>query len=1061
MKISDISIKNHVFAWMLMIGLITFGALSFSRMGISQLPDVDFPVINVSISLEGAAPEVMESQVTDVVEDAVMGIQGIKEVSSTSRLGQSTITLEFNLDRDIDVAMQEVQSKLSQAQKNLPHEIDPPVVTKTNPEDQPILWIALTGDRPLKDLMAYTNDYLKDQITTVSGVGDVNMGGYIDPNLRIWVDADKMDQRQLTVDDLINAVSAEHQETPAGYIDTSAKREVNVRVLGEAASPEEFSKLVIPSRSGAPIWKTFRIGDVATVEDGLNDVRKIAHTWGKTMAVGIGITKQRGSNAVATARAVKLKLAEIQKTLPTGMRLTIVNDSTRFIEDSTHELTSTLILSALLTSLVCWLFLGSWTSTINVLLAIPTSIVGAFTILYFMGFTINTFTMLGLSLAIGIVVDDAIMVLENIVRYHEAGNSRVRAAIVGAREITSAAVAASIAILAIFVPVIFMQGIIGKFFYQFGITMTAAVLLSLLEALTLTPMRCSQFLETARTSWLSINMDRFLNYLRELYRRILGRVLNHRLLVVGVSLAVFALSLTVAARLNKEFVPSQDQSQFLVRITTPIGSSLDFTNDAVMRTEDWAMSQPNVVSYLANVGGGPGGSTVNSGSLLINLKPLKERVPLTPGGKKPTQQDMMLFARKAINKIEGIQRAVIQDPSLAGFTAKRGFPVEFTVRGPDWKQLADSSAMMMKKMNESGKMVDVDTDYLEGMPEAQVIPDRVKAAERGVSIASIANTVNSMIGGIRVGKFSKNGKRYDIRLRLLDKDRMRSQDINKLWVRNNHGEVIRLSEVVKIEEHPTLQSISRCDRERAIGIFANPAPGHSQAEALSEVEKIAKENLPSGYKIVLSGSSQTFRDSFSSLMVALVLGIFVAYMVLGSQFNSFIHPVTVLMALPFSVTGAFLALYLAGRSLNIYSMIGIILLMGIVKKNSILLVDFTNHQRANGKNVRDALLAACPIRLRPILMTSVATITAAIPPALGLGAGAETRIPMAIVVIGGVILSTLLTLLVVPCVYSLLANLESHKHDEALAVALSELGEETGKKELSLPDTTTIRPEGE
>ncbi|MFA5161400.1 MAG: efflux RND transporter permease subunit [Elusimicrobiales bacterium] len=1041
MTLSDVSIKNHVFAWMLMIGLIAFGAIGFGRMGISQLPDVDFPVINVSLTLEGAAPEVMETQVVDIVEDAVMGIQGIKEVSSVSRQGQASVTIEFNLDRDIDVAMQEVQSKLSQAQKNLPHEMDPPVVTKTNPEDQPILWVALTGNRPLKDLMAYTSDYLKDQITTVAGVGDVNMGGYIDPNLRIWADADKMDQRQLTVSDIIAAVSLEHQETPAGYIDTPDKREVNVRVMGEAATPQEFADIVIPSRSGAPIWKTFRIKDVAQVEDGLNDIRRVARSWGDTPAVGMGILKQRGSNAVAVARAVKARLAEVQKTLPAGMKIQVLNDSTRFIEDSTHELTFTLILSAILTSLVCWLFLGSWTSTLNVLLAIPTSIVGAFIVLYFMGFTINTFTMLGLSLAIGIVVDDAIMVLENIVRHNEMGQGRVRSAILGSREITSAAVAASIAILAIFVPVIFMQGIIGKFFYQFGVTMTAAVMLSLLEALTLTPMRCSQFLETERSSWLARRTDGLLSLLRGGYRAVLTAALNHRWKVVLTTTLIFAGSLTALSKIKKEFVPPQDQSRFMVRIQTPIGSSLDYTAGVLQRVQQWVMKRQFADSYLATAGGGPGGSQVNTGALMLNVKPYDRREPLSPGGKRPTQQDLMRLARKDISKIPGMQRAVIQDPSLAGFTAQRGFPVEFTIRGPDWNRLAGFSRQFMDRMTASGKMLDVDTDYLEGMPEARVIPDREKAAARGVSIASIADSVNAMVGGVRVGKFTKNGKRYDIRLRVMDKNRENAQDIKKIWVRNNHGEVIRLSDVVHIETKPSLQSISRRNRERAISIYANPAPGSSQAEALSEVEKIAGQILPDGYRAVMSGSSATFRESFDSLAVALALGIFVAYMVLASQFNSFLHPVTVLMALPFSVTGAFLALAISGRTLNIYSMIGIILLMGIVKKNSILLVDFTNLKRREGMDVRAALLEACPIRLRPILMTSVATVTAALPPALGLGAGAETRIPMAIVVIGGVILSTLLTLLVVPCVYSLLSGLEGHKHDAALKEALAELGE--------------------
>ena len=1036
MTLSDLSIKNPVFAWMLMLGLIVFGWIGFSNMGISQMPDVDYPVVNVGVTLEGAAPEVMETQVADVLEGAVMSIQGIKDVSSTSKRGSVNITIEFDLGRDIDVAMQEVQAKISQAAHDLPHDIDPPTVSKTNPEDQPIVRVALSGDRPLKDLMAYSNDFLKDKFTTISGVGDVDMGGFVDPNLRIWVDIDKLNAKQITVGDVMTTVSNQHAETPAGYI-SSGKKELNVRVMGEAATPEEFSRLVITGRGGAAIWKTFRIKDVAEVEDGLNDIRRVAHTNGK-LSVGLGIMKQRGSNAVSVAKAVRARVAEIQKSLPKGMNLAVVNDTTRFIEDSTHELNFTLILSALLTGLVCWLFLGSWSSTFNVLLAIPTSIIGAFLILYFMGFTLNTFTLLGLSLAIGIVVDDAIMVLENIVRYNEMGYSRVKAALVGAREITFPAMAASIAILAIFVPVIFMKGIIGKFFFQFGVTMTAAVLLSLLEALTLSPMRCSQFVDSGRTTAIGIWMDKAFISVAESYRRLLGRILLHRWKTIAAALLVFAVSLSIAFKLPTEFTPSQDQSQFMLRLQTPIGSSFEYTNQVIGKVEAWAMKEPNIDRYFGAVGGG----SVNGGMMFLTLKQPKDRVPLKKGGKKPTQQEMMNYTRKALKQFTELDRVSIQDPSQAGFTAKRGYPVELSLRGPDWDKLAELDQTLMKRMADSGKMVDIDTDYQSGMPEVQVIPDREKAAARGVDIANVGETVNAMIGGVRVGKFTKNGKRYDIRLRLVDKDRNSPSDIGKIWVRNNHGEMIRLSEVMKIVEKPTLLSISRRNRERAIGVFANPAPGVSQGEALAEAQKLAKELLPDGYRIVLSGSSQTFQDSFGSLLTALVFGIFVAYMVLASQFNSFIHPVTVLLALPFSITGAFIALLLGGQSLNIYSMIGMILLMGIVKKNSILLVEFTNNRRRDkGMNVHDALLEACPIRLRPILMTSFATIAAAIPPALGLGPGAETRIPMALVVIGGVLFSTALTLLVVPCAYSLMSGLESTGHEAELKQALKELGE--------------------
>ncbi|MDA8244405.1 MAG: efflux RND transporter permease subunit [Elusimicrobia bacterium] len=1042
MTLSDLSIKNPVFAWMLMLGLIVFGWIGFSNMGISQMPDVDYPVVNVSVSLEGAAPEVMETQVADVVEGAVMSIQGIKDVSSVSRRGQCNVTIEFELSRDIDVAMQEVQAKISQAQHDLPRDIDPPVIRKTNPEDQPIVRVSLNGDVPLRDLMAYANDYLLDKFTTIDGVGDVDMGGFVDPNLRIWVDIDKLNAKQLTVDDVINTVQNQHTEMPAGYI-SSGDKELNVRVMGEAATPGQFSDLVITGRGGAAIWKTFRISDVAAVEDGLNDIRRVARTNGR-LSVGLGIMKQRGSNAVSVARAVRARVAELQKTLPRGMRLAVVNDTTRFIEESTHELNFTLVLSALLTGAVCWLFLGSWSSTLNVLLAIPTSIIGAFLILYFMGFTLNTFTLLGLSLAIGIVVDDAIMVLENIVRYNEQGMGRVKSAILGAREITFPAIAASVAILAIFVPVIFMKGIIGKFFFQFGVTMSAAVMLSLLEALTLSPMRCSQFVDSGRSTAMGRFVEEAFRSVSGLYRRLLARLLDHRWKTILAALAVFAASLLIAFRLPMEFTPSQDQSQFMVRLQTPIGSSFDFTAKTMAQAEDWAMKQPNIDRYFAVVGGG---GSVSGGMMFIMMKKPADRVPLKEGGRRPTQQDFMAYARKAIRQIKGFDRVSIQDPSQSGFTAKRGYPVSLSLRGPDWGKLAELDREMMKRMTASGKMVDVDTDYQEGMPEVQVIPDRAAAAARGVNVATIADSVNAMIGGVRVGKFTKNGKRYDIRIRLVDKDRKTPSDIGKIWVRNNRGELIRLSEVMKIRQKNTLLSISRDNRERAIGVFANPAPGVAQGDALAEVQRIAKEILPDGYRIVLSGSSQTFRESFGGLVMALVFGVFVAYMVLASQFNSFIHPVTVLLALPFSITGAFIALLVGGQSLNIYSMIGMILLMGIVKKNSILLVEFTNNRRRNmGLGVREALLEACPIRLRPILMTSFATIAAAIPPALGIGPGAETRVPMALVVIGGVLFSTLLTLLVVPCAYSLMAPLESTKHEEDLKLALRELGEASGGK---------------
>lgn len=1017
MTLSDISIKNRVFGWMLMIGILVFGWIGFSQLGVSQLPDVDFPVVSVSVSWEGAAPEVIETEVTDFIEDAVMSVEGIKEITSVSRLGQTHVSIEFNLDRNIDVALQEVQTKISQAQRNLPKDIDPPIVTKTNPEDQPIIQVALSGDRPLKDLNRYVNEFLKDQFTSVSGVGSIDLGGYIDPNLRIWLDSKKLADNELTVEDVLNAINSQHAELPAGYIDSGPK-EMNVRVYGEASTPEVLQNIIIPQRvRGGPIYKSLRIGDVGRVEDGLADIRRLARSWGKS-AIGLGIIKQRGANAVKVANAVKRKVKELQKTLPAGMHLNIVFDLTQFIRDSVNELQRNLLFSVLLTSLVCYFFLGSFSATINVLLAIPTSIMGAFMILYFCGFTINTFTMLGLSLVIGIVVDDAIMVLENIARYQEQGLSRMEAAFVGAREITFAALAATLAILAIFVPVIFMQGIVGKFFFQFGITISVAVMFSLLEALTITPMRCSQFLEIGHTTKVGAVFENFMKWLADGYRLSLRFVLARPKTVLIVSVIIFASSLLLIKIMKSEFIPSQDQSRFLVRMTLPMGSSLEKTSEVFKAAEEFLMQQPEV----ENTFGAAGGWQVNQGRIFITMKPLDQRPKFK--GHHITQQEFMQVVRKKLNLIPGVDRAVIQDLSQTGFTAQRGFPVEFTVRGPDWAKLGDLSAEIKKRMKDSGLMTDIDTDYQTGMPELQIHPDRDKAAEHGVNVLSIADTINAMIGGVRNGKFTSNGKRYDIRVRLDQTDRSNAEDIKKISVRNQYGELVPLSEVVTSEIKPTLFSVTRKNRERAISIYANPSSGHSQSEALKEAVKIGKQVLPDGYRMVFSGGSQAFKESNQSLIFVLILGIFVAYMILGTQFNSFIHPFTVLLALPFSVSGAFIALYLTRNSLNLYSMIGLILLMGIVKKNSILLVDFTNVRRKQGMPVREALLDACPVRLRPILMTSIATVTAALPVAFATGSGSETMKPMAIAVVGGVTLSTILTLFVVPCAYAVFSKFE-------------------------------------
>src|ERR1035437_5293472 len=610
-------------------------------------------------------------------------------------------------------------------------------------------------------------------------------------------------------------------------------------------------------------------------------------------------------------------------------------------------------------------------------------IFGAFFVIKAFGFTLNTFTFLGLSLVIGIVVDDAIMMVENISRHREEGQSKIKAAIKGSHEITFAAIAATIAILAIFLPVIFMQGVIGRYFFQFGITISAAVMISLLAALTLTPMYAAQFLSDTHVSAKSKPfMEVFMNNFREWYSKVLKVCLDNRWKVVLVSVAFFMLSMVLFVFIKKELVPSQDQGRITVNINPPPGASVDFTNDIMLLAEKIVSSRPDVEAYFSNVRPGAGG-------LFVTLYDKNKR-PVDPDTKRRMKQQEIIDAlRKQIKKIPGVATVNIQDMSLMGFTAKRGYPVEFMIMGPDWDKLAELSVLMTAEMEKTGIMVDADSDYKTGVTELIVMPDRKKAAARQVSMETIGNALNTLFGGVRTGKYSKGGKRYDIILELKLADRNDAKNVEKVLVRNNRGELIKLSDVVSIAEKPTVMSITRENRERAIRMFSNVATGKSQGEAMKAVQDIGKKLLPEGYRIFFTGSSQTYKDSFTGLYIALALGIFVAYMVLGTQFNSFVHPLSVLLALPFSLTGAFIALWLSGNSLNIYSAIGVILLMGIVKKNSILLVDFTNQRRLQGMSVKEALISACPVRLRPIIMTSAATIAAAIPSALSVGPGAE------------------------------------------------------------------------
>ena len=1003
MSITEVCIRRPVLAWMLMAATVVFGIVAIGRIGISQYPDVDFPTINVSVTWEGAAPDVMEQEVVQELEEAVVQVEGVRSITSVARQGSASITLEMDIDRDVDIAMQDVQAKVQQARQRLPVELEQPVVSKSNPEDQPIMWVGLSGPYARSVLTDYARYVVKERLQRIEGVGEIFMGGYLERSVRVWIDAQALAAHGLTVTEVIAALGREHVERPAGQI-AAAGREINVRVLGEAFDLDTLRQIVV-SRTDRGV---VRLADVARIEDGFEDERRKARVFGDPVQ-GLGIKKLRGANAVQVAQDVRAALVELNETaLPEGMTAAVNFDAARFIEDAVHHIELELIMAVVLTALVCWMFLGSFSSTLNVIMAIPMSLLGTIAVIYFLGYTLNTFTLLALSLAVGIVVDDAIMVMENIYRHAEGGKHRRDAARDGTREIQFAALAATIAIIAIFVPVVFMEGIIGKYFLQFGVTLSVAIALSYVEAITLAPARCAQFLRAGREHRGALGrlVDRAFEALATGYRWLLGHALRWPLIVLLAAGGVMWGTVETVKRIPQEMVPSQDQSRLMIRYQTAVSADLDEMDALMQKAEDLVNNRPDVGRAMTIIGGF-GGAGVNTGIMFVSLVPKDER--------DKSQAEIAMELRRQLNSIPGM-RAMVQDLSQQGFTAQRGFPIEFSVRGPVWETLVEETHKIREQLEQSGLAVDVDTDFQLGMPELRVMPDRERASDVGVAVEDIATTVGALVGGLRVGKYTSKGRRVDVRVKVEAPQRASPDDVKRLRVRTASGALVPLSAVTEQEERPALQSITRLDRERAINVFANPAPGHSQKEAIDYVLGL-RSQLPPGYRIVPGGQSVAFTESFGGLIFAFLLGIGVAYMVLASQFNSFLHPLTVLTIIPLALAGAVFALFAAGHSLNIFSMIGLLLLAGIVKKNSIILVDYAQRAREQGADARQAMMTAGPTRLRPILMTSFATGVAAVPAAVGLGEGSETRTPMAIAVIGGLVVSTALSLFVVPAFY--------------------------------------------
>lgn len=1009
MSLSSISIKNPVFAWMCMFSLVLFGVLGFTQLGINENPDVDYPSISISYQYEGATPEVVEKDILEPVESVLVSMQGIKDMTSTAGRGQGRIELEFTLDKNIDFALQEVQTLLGRAQRQLPDIIETPTVTKSNAADDPILYLALTSTQlDERELNILFKDGIVDRLTTVEGVSEVRAFGSREPMMRVDVNSEKLNSFQLTLSDIVETLQRESVELPAGKFE-STTQEMSIRVLGEGKTVDDFKKMIISRRGGKANYIPIRLAEVAHIYAGVENRTRISRVNGRP-SLSMPIYKQRGVNAVAVADKVKERVSEISKSLPQGTELSINFDRTTFIRLSIDELIQNLVLSAILTSLVCWLFLNSISATINILLAIPTAVIGTFAFMYLMGFTLNTFSLLGLTLSIGIVVDDAIVMLENIVRYAKSGNDKVQAAFKGSREITFAVIATTAVLIAIFAPIILMPGIEGRFFQEFALTVCIAVSLSSFEALTLAPMRCSQFLNVDSKG---IFIHRWVNsgvqVSSDLYIKLLSFSLKNRGKILVTSLMFIAVSLVSLNFIDKEFAPEADRSFMFVVFIAPDGKSLHYTNEKVKEYEEIISKNENVERYIVAVGGRGGGTSGNRGFGVVILKDLKQRTK--------SQFEVAADLRAALAGIEGI-KIIIRDRMGSVIGGRRGSPIEFTLTGPSTSVQQELYAKLEKEMIASNLMVGVRSDDIGQLPEVHIIPNRVSAQQRGVEIKTIAETLNIGIGGVTAAKYTENGRRYDVFVQLAEKDRT-NKSASSLLLQNNRGEFVTLNDVVKIEEAFGPQTIYRENRARGVRVDANLESNVSQSAAVDFIKNLTAKVLPKGYYVKFS---KDLNESLFGILLIMVLGLVIAYMVLASQFNSFSDPVTVFLAIPFGLSGAFIALWISGSTLNIYSMIGILLSMGIVKKTSILIVEFSNQLRDEGKDVYDAVLHACETRFRPILMTTFTTLASAVPAAVIVGAGSETRQPMAYVIIGGVFLSTIFTLIVVPCFYSLIAK---------------------------------------
>ncbi len=1014
MRLSELSINRPVLAIVFTLVIILFGLIAYTRLPVREYPDIDPPIVSISTFYRGASPNVVETEITDLLEEQISTIPGVKTLTSSSQEQGSVITIEFELGRNVDEAANDVRDRVSRIRGQLPREADDPIIQKVDANAQAIVWLALSSTRHSNlELTDVADRILKDHIQRLPGVGSIIIGGQRRYAMRVWLDAQKMAGLGLTTADIEQAIRRENVEIPAGRVEGEG-REFSVRTRGELATPEQFAAIVV-KQSGDDFVK---LGDVAQVTLGAADERTAVRYNGQP-AVGLGIVKQSKASTLEVADRVIVDLPELSKLLPEGMRLDVAYNSATFIKESIHEVGLTLALAIVLVVLVILLFLKSFRATIIPTFAIPTSIIGAFAIAYFLGFTINILTLLALVLAIGLVVDDAIVVLENVYRHMEMGKSRWRAAFDGSKEIGFAVIATTISLVTVFVPLAFLQGSVGRLFNEFGLTVAVSVLISGFVALTLTPMLCSRILQplhSGRNTWASRSFDAFFVRLDRVYNSSLEYVIHHRVITLSSVAILVAVGVATLRFLPRELVPTEDRGTAFGIVLAPEGATLAYTDRYMRQIEEVLMNVPERQGLFTATGlgfGGPG--RVTNGFVFFALKPRDERTR--------SQQEIVQQLFPRLLGIPGVLAFLINPPSLGqGFSA----PVQFVLQADTYEELQKGVGIMISKASALGYLVNLDTDLRLNKPQLDVSIDRERAAGLGVSVTDVGTALETYLGGRVVGNFKRGAKQYDVITQLKPTERATPGAIDELYVRGKGG-LVQLATVVKTNETVAPKELNHFNRVRSATVSANLAPGFSLGQALDDFGKIAVADLPNTIKTDLSGQSRDFRDSSSALYFLFLFALVFIFLVLSAQFESFIHPLTILLSVPLAVVGAFVSLLVFKQSLNIYSQIGLIMLIGLVTKNSILIVEYANQLRHQGKQVVDAVCTAASIRLRPILMTSFATIFGVLPIAIGLGAGAESRRPLGIAVVGGMIFSTFLTLLVVPVVYTLLARLTKER----------------------------------